>query len=109
MRGVCRDEPHAGLCNDLAAVQQGVSAMKTSLFSLSSVALVAMVATTFAISPARAQVEYPWCAMSCAAGGGPMCSYTTLEQCRASLLASGYCEPNPRANASPATFKRRSR
>jgi len=83
--------------------------MKASLLSLLSVAFVAIVATTFVPSPARAQVEYPWCAMSCPGGGGPMCTYATLDQCRASLVGSGYCEPNPRANASPATFKRNSR
>jgi hypothetical protein len=83
--------------------------MKASLLSLSCLVFVAVVATTLEPSPARAQ-EYPWCAMSCPGGGGPMCTYTTLDQCRASLVGgSGYCEPNPRANASPATFKRTQR
>jgi hypothetical protein len=78
--------------------------MKPILLSLSAAVFVAIGAA----SPARAEIEYPWCAYSCTTGGAPLCSYTTIEQCRASLVG-GYCQPNPRANASPAALRRSAR
>lgn len=41
-------------------------------------------------------VEYPWCATGAWAGSGG-CSYSTLEQCRASIDGvGGMCVRNPR-------------
>jgi hypothetical protein len=82
-----------------AAIQHGVSAMKTTLLSLSAAAFVAIGAMALGTSPARAQVEYPWCAFSNLNGGSPSCSYSTVEQCQAFLAGQGYCQPNPRAAA----------
>jgi len=81
--------------------------MKTSLLSLSAAALVAVAAGTLAGSPARAQVEYAWCAITSLNLGTPVCDYVTLEQCRASIVGGGgFCQPNARA-ASQAQMPRR--
>ena len=79
----------------------GYPTMKTSLLSLSATAFVAIAATVLASSPSRAEVEYPWCAItSTGQAGGPSCSYATLDQCKAFLSGqAGFCEPNPRATA----------
>lgn len=68
--------------------------MKTSLLSFSSAAFVAIAATSFAGSPSRAEIDYPWCSISSTGQSGiPVCRYTTLEQCRASVT-NGYCDRN---------------
>jgi hypothetical protein len=64
--------------------------------------------------PARANVEYPWCAVySGDAGGASNCGFTTWQQCMATVSGiGGSCEPNqfynPRAQAPPKR-KRRTR
>jgi hypothetical protein len=69
--------------------------MKTSLLSLAAGAVVA--AGVLAGSPARAQVDYPWCAITSLNLGTPVCDYATLEQCRASIVGGGgFCQPNGR-------------
>jgi hypothetical protein len=84
--------------------------MKMFLVLLSAVGFVSLGAPMLGASPAHAQNEYPWCAMSCPGGGGPMCSYATLDQCRASLPGNaGYCERNPRASAPQAILRRSAR
>ena len=47
-------------------------------------------------TPARAAIEYPWCAQySGEDGGGRNCGFSTLEQCRATISGmGGFCEPN---------------
>lgn len=79
--------------------------MKVSLLSLSATAF----AVIGAASPARAEIDYPWCAMSCQGGGVPLCSYTTVDQCRTSLVGGGYCQPNPRATAAVSIPRRGAR
>jgi hypothetical protein len=72
--------------------------MKTSLLSLSAAAAIGAMA--LAASPARAEIEYPWCAITSLGGGGPQCSYSTREQCQAFLAGqAGFCQPNARAAA----------
>jgi uncharacterized protein DUF3551 len=48
------------------------------------------------VTPARALIEYPWCAQySGDEGGGRNCGFSTLEQCRATVSGiGGFCEPN---------------
>jgi hypothetical protein len=71
--------------------------MKTSLLSLSA-ALVTIAAGTLAGTPARADVEYPWCTITSLNLGTPDCSYSTIEQCRAAIVGGGgFCQPNARA------------
>lgn len=44
---------------------------------------------------ARAEIEYPYCVVPGRFNGGT-CSYSTLEQCQATVSASaGFCAPNP--------------
>ena len=83
------------------ANQQGVPTMKTFLLSLSATAFVAIAATALASSPSRAEVEYPWCAISSTGQSGtPNCYYATLDQCKAFLSGqAGFCQSNPRATA----------
>jgi hypothetical protein len=70
--------------------------MKTSLLSLAAAVVVAA-AGVAAGSPARAQVEYPWCAITSLNLGTPVCDYATIEQCRASIVGGGgFCQPNGR-------------
>lgn len=48
-------------------------------------------------TPARAEIEYPWCAQYGGGdnGGGRNCGFSTLEQCRATVSGmGGFCEPN---------------
>lgn len=60
-----------------------------------------------AASPARANIEYPWCAAYGGdMGGASNCGFTTWEQCMATVSGiGGFCEPNqfynPRAQAEP--------
>ena len=44
--------------------------------------------------PAAAQVAYQWC-MQPSGLWGPDCSYSTIEQCRATAAAVGFCYQNP--------------
>jgi hypothetical protein len=47
-------------------------------------------------SPARANIEYPWCAVYGGdAGGASNCGFSTIEQCMATVSGiGGSCEPN---------------
>jgi hypothetical protein len=72
--------------------------MKTSLLSLSAAAFVAVAAGALASSPALAEIEYPWCAITSLSRGTPMCDFATIDQCRATIGGgAGFCQPNPRA------------
>jgi hypothetical protein len=72
--------------------------MKTLLLPLSGAAVLAIAAGMLSGSPARAQVEYPWCAITSINTGTPACDYSTREQCQASILGgAGFCQPNARA------------
>jgi len=47
--------------------------------------------------PARAEIEYPWCAHYSGGeqGGGRNCGFSTLEQCQATVSGiGGFCERN---------------
>jgi Protein of unknown function (DUF3551) len=46
-------------------------------------------------TPARAEIEYPWCAQYGSDAEGRNCGFSTLEQCRATVSGiGGSCEPN---------------
>ncbi|WP_168192837.1 DUF3551 domain-containing protein [Undibacter mobilis] len=59
--------------------------------------VIASAASLQAISPARAGVEYPWCAVySEWSVGATNCGFTTLAQCRATISGvGGMCVENP--------------
>jgi len=63
----------------------------SALFILGAIALISALAT-----PARAEIQYPWCAVYGARGDlGTNCGFSTLEQCRATISGiGGSCEPN---------------
>lgn len=57
------------------------------------------------VTPARADVEYPYCGYGREGSGG--CMYATLEQCRAFINgAGGDCYPNPRYPANSRSLRR---
>jgi hypothetical protein len=61
-------------------------------------AFVASAASSFAVTLARGEIDYPWCAMtSTGQSGKPSCVYATREQCLAFLAGqSGSCVRNAR-------------
>lgn len=70
------------------------------------------VAVTFATplvtsgTPAHAEINYPWCAFSSISMGTQTCSFASLDQCRAFVASTGFCQPNTRYSA-PAEKQRR--
>ena len=68
--------------------------MRTHLPLLAVAGLVAFAAMLPNAPPAVAETIYPWC-MQPSAPRGPDCAYTTIEQCRASASAVGFCYQNP--------------
>ena len=61
-----------------------------AFFIFAAIAVLSAIAT-----PARAEIEYPWCAVYSMIGGGTNCGFSTLEQCRATISGiGGSCEPN---------------
>jgi hypothetical protein len=80
--------------------------MSLKIVAASTLAGAAMLLAGVPTGPAEA-VEYPYCASGQWAGGGG-CSYSTLEQCRASISGvGGVCVSNPRYT--PATRPPRAR
>ena len=66
---------------------------------LTSAGLLSLAWILAAAGPASAEIEYPWCMMQ-GRNTPQSCTFTTLEQCRASLAGnSGFCDPNPRYTA----------
>ncbi|WP_374991513.1 DUF3551 domain-containing protein [Bradyrhizobium sp. LHD-71] len=63
---------------------------------LAALALLSLASVVTNPAPAAAGVEYPFCMMQ-GRHTPQSCTFTTIEQCRASLVAnSGFCEKNPR-------------
>ena len=69
---------------------------------LKTIASLLTVATLTAVlaspSPARAEIEYPWCLQTSEGSGGiTNCGFVTRAQCLATLSGlHGTCYPNPR-------------
>jgi Protein of unknown function (DUF3551) len=60
-----------------------------------SVFLILAAIATMSAAPARAEIEYPWCAQYGSDAEGRNCGFSTLEQCRATVSGiGGSCEPN---------------
>jgi hypothetical protein len=77
-------------------------------FALKTVVVLCASATTPLVTSgteARAEVAYPWCAMSSISMGTQTCSFASLEQCRAYVGSTGFCQPN--ARTAPAEKARR--
>lgn len=72
--------------------------MKTFSFLLVAAAA-AFTATMMTTAPARADVEFAWCGFLSISGGAQSCTFNTIDQCRAYVAGSGFCERNPRASA----------
>jgi len=57
------------------------------------------------MSGARADVEYPWCAIYSGGGASTNCGFTSLQQCLETVRGlPGTCNPNP---AYPTSANRR--
>ena len=64
------------------------------------VAAAGLAAAVIGAAEARAEIEYPYCAIP-GISTGQDCSYSTLDQCRAFVTGIGtWCERNPRFRAS---------
>ena len=60
-------------------------------------------AFAFKPTPAKAEIQYPWCLRVYLGDGGDNCSFDTFEQCRESLMGNGgFCLTNFRYKAEPA-------
>ena len=72
--------------------------MKTLVLSTLATAFLGFSVVSFTSTPAVAVYDYPWCARSSAGqGGGPVCRFSTYEQCYATTVYSnGWCERNAR-------------
>jgi hypothetical protein len=66
------------------------------IFSTAALAILTAIAAPATV---RAEIAYPWCAVSSSGGlGQPLCHFATLEQCTAFLNGlTGSCRPNARA------------
>lgn len=74
---------------------------------LAGLGLLSLVSVAAAATPASAGIEYPYCLMQ-GRHTPQSCTFTTLEQCRASLFANaGFCDKNPRYVAAPQAKQRR--
>lgn len=62
-----------------------------------ALAVATLAVSIAAPSPARAEIEYPWCAQySERAVGATNCGFVTLAQCRATISGiGGICYENP--------------
>jgi Protein of unknown function (DUF3551) len=64
-------------------------------------------------TPARAAIEYPWCAQYGGEGADLNCGFVSVEQCMETVRgAGGFCVPNlfypgPASETSPSKRKRR--
>jgi Protein of unknown function (DUF3551) len=103
------DQPIAMVVNRQRRFQERIM-MKSGLLSLfvAGAACAGMMAVTGV--PARAEVEFAWCAIGGGQGGSQSCSFTTVEQCRSYVTGSGgFCQQNPRATAFAEMPKRNKR
>ncbi|WP_160170497.1 DUF3551 domain-containing protein [Afipia sp. P52-10] len=68
-----------------------------------AVSAVLSAAISLASAPARAEIDYPWCAItSIGQSGMPACLYATKAQCDAFIAGqAGFCQPNARYVAPP--------
>jgi hypothetical protein len=64
--------------------------------ALAFFAAVSGVAVVGAAAPARAEVQYPWCAEYSRRVGGTNCGFVNYQQCRETISGiGGYCYRNP--------------
>ena len=69
-----------------------------SKLTLALLAAAATVMTSAPSTPARAEIEYPWCAQYGGedGAGGRNCGFVSWEQCMETARGAGaWCEPNP--------------
>lgn len=85
--------------------------MRTIITSLLLGAVAALTISPLVATPARAEIEYPWCAQY---GGGrdglgaTNCGFVTLAQCQATVSGvGGFCIQNPMYPAAPNPQPRR--
>lgn len=81
-----------------------------ALFGAITLGAAATIATFAA--PARAEIQYPWCAEYSGddGSGGTNCGFTTLAQCRATVSGiGGWCYENPSYNAPVTRPKKKTR
>ena len=61
-----------------------------------SLAIAAVIAVAAPAKPARAEIQYPWCAEYPRRIGGSNCGFVTQSQCMATVRGiGGWCYENP--------------
>jgi hypothetical protein len=70
--------------------------MKLGLKTLGIAIALAAAAQVIDTTKARAEAEHPWCAISSMSMGIQTCSFATLDQCKAYVTTTGFCQPNAR-------------
>ena len=74
--------------------------LRKAIAPLLACAMLGFVSAVMAVTPASAEIEYPYCLLPSAFTVGT-CSYSTYEQCAATASGNvGVCTPNPRYKAS---------
>lgn len=85
--------------------------MKSIGHAASAVVIATVAVAAITTTPARAEIEYPWCSItSIGQSGMPSCMYSTRDQCNAFIGGqAGFCQPNPRYVAPAAPARRNTR
>jgi hypothetical protein len=85
--------------------------MRTSIIPVLVSAVAVLSVSQLVAKPARAEIEYPWCAQYGAGGTGldaTNCGFVTLKQCRDTISGiGGDCYQNPRYAAALNPSRRR--
>jgi hypothetical protein len=75
-----------------------------------SLAIAAVIAVVAPAAPARAEIQYPWCAQYPRRIGGSNCGFVTRAQCMATISGiGGWCYENPAYPAASAPRRTRRR
>jgi hypothetical protein len=73
--------------------------MRFALRTLGAACALATASFATCGTEARAEITYPWCAISSISMGTQTCSFANLDQCRAYVASTGFCHPNARYTA----------
>jgi hypothetical protein len=74
----------------------GVPAAEEAVMRTIPLVLITFVVVSLSTTAARAGANGSWCANYGTGHSGTNCSYTSFEQCRASVSGVyGFCQPNP--------------
>ncbi len=73
--------------------------MRAGLTTIGAAIALATASLATMSTEGRAEIAYPWCAISSMSMGIQTCSFASLEQCKAYVTSTGFCQPNARSTA----------